>query len=120
MAATLTVRDETTSGERGEAITLEFPTERVTVREIIRARVYQEVEDYNRKRADDGRVFRGLVQPTDTERELNGYRVKSGREIDRSSSSRRRVRRTRRIGCWCLWVINRRAGSMKKCRSGAV
>jgi hypothetical protein len=82
MAATLTVRDETISGERGEAITLEFPTERVTVREIIRARVYQEVEDYNRMRADDGRVFRGLVQPTDTERELNGYRVKSGREID--------------------------------------
>lgn len=90
MAATLTVRDETTSGERGEAITLEFPTERVTVREIIRARVYQEVEDYNRKRAENAKrlrassshVFRGLVQPSDAARELDGYRVKAERDID--------------------------------------
>ena len=52
---------------------LEFPTERITVRELIRERVYQEVQDFNRKQGE--RVFRGLVQPTDAERVLNGRRT---------------------------------------------
>src|SRR5690606_6941083 len=58
---------------------LEFPTERITVRELIRERVYQEVDDYNRAKPD---VFHGLVQPTDAETALNGFRMKKQREID--------------------------------------
>lgn len=76
---TLTIRDETTAGESVEAITLEFLTEHVTVRELIRERVYQEVEDYN---SEQGSHFRGLVQPTDAERAASGFRMKQGREID--------------------------------------
>lgn len=84
MPVTLTVRDETTSGDVYHERPLEFPTERITVRELIRERVYQEVQDFNRSR--DAQVFRGLVQPTDAERILNGtpteYRLKSHRAID--------------------------------------
>jgi hypothetical protein len=84
MPVTLTVRDETTSGDVYHERPLEFPTERVTVRELIRERVYQEVQDFNRKRNEQ--VFRGLVQPTDAERILNGkpteYRLKTHRAID--------------------------------------
>jgi hypothetical protein len=76
--ATLTVRDESTTGAAGNTFTLEFPTERITVRELIRERIYQEVQDYNRR--DDG-VFRGLVQPSDAEAALNGYKVKTRRAI---------------------------------------
>jgi hypothetical protein len=79
MAAVLMVRDETTSGSVSEPITLEFPTEQITVRELIRERVYQEVQDYNREKAG---AFKGLVQPTEAEVALNGYRLKPGREID--------------------------------------
>src|SRR5262245_31834094 len=79
MAAVLTVRDETTSGSVSEPITLEFPTEQITVRELIRERVYQEVQDYNRTKAG---ALKGLVQPTEAEAALNGYRLKPGREID--------------------------------------
>jgi hypothetical protein len=84
MPVTLTVRDETTSGAVYDERPLEFPSERITVRELIRERVYQEVQDFNRKRGEE--VFRGLVQPTDAERLLNGkpteYRLKAHRTID--------------------------------------
>ncbi|HOB75659.1 MAG TPA: hypothetical protein PKG54_14170 [Phycisphaerae bacterium] len=80
MSSTLTVRDETTSGQLLGRITLEFLTERITVRELIRSRVYQEVQDHNLKAHQH--VFQGLVQPSDAERELNGYRLRKPRTID--------------------------------------
>jgi hypothetical protein len=45
MPTTLTVRDETTSGDTLREFALELLTERITVRELIRSRVYQEVQD---------------------------------------------------------------------------
>lgn len=79
MSTMLTVVDETTTGDRHDAITLEFLTDHITVRELIRERVYQEVKDYNVRQSG---VFRGLVQPTDAERTLNGYKIKTRRQID--------------------------------------
>jgi hypothetical protein len=79
MPTTLIVRDETTGGKTTHELSLEFLTERIDVRELIRSRVYQEVQDYNR---DQQGVFRGLVQPTDAEQALNGFRVRQGRQID--------------------------------------
>jgi hypothetical protein len=84
MPVTITVRDETTSGEVYAESPLELPTEHMTARELIRERVYQEVQDYNRG-AKSGR-FRGLVQPTDAERVLNGrrpeFQLKTPRPLD--------------------------------------
>ena len=80
MSITIAIRDETTSGDIRDAGTLEFESERTTVRELIRSRVYQEVKDHNTKRNQTH--FGGLVQPTDTERELNGYRFKQPRQLD--------------------------------------
>lgn len=84
MAVTLTIRDETPSGGVVHELPLEFPTEQITIRDLIRERVYQEVQDFNRQRQE--KVFRGLVQPSDTERVLNGarheFRLKEHREID--------------------------------------
>lgn len=88
MPATLTVRDETTPGKADRTFTLEFPSERITVRELIRERVYQEVDDYNRRLPE---VFKGLVQPTDAERDLNGYRLKKPRRIDWKSQFEKAV-----------------------------
>jgi hypothetical protein len=62
--------DETTAGERAEAWHLEIFEERLALREVIRRRVFQEVAEHN---AGQPQVFRGLVQPGDTERTLNGY-----------------------------------------------
>jgi hypothetical protein len=79
MAATLTVRDQTTAGQTLHEFALEVLTEHLTVRELIRSRVYQEVQDYNLHQPER---FRGLVQPTDAEQSLNGYKLKKPRSID--------------------------------------
>ena len=80
MVATLTIRDETTSPlDDDRVFTLDLPAERVTVGDVIRARVHREVEDYNARRPE---CFRGLVQPTNAERTLNGFRVRERRRID--------------------------------------
>jgi hypothetical protein len=73
MSVTLTICDETASGEVYHEVPLEFPSERISIRDLIRERVYQEVQDFNRKQGE--RVFRGLVQPTDAERILNERRI---------------------------------------------
>lgn len=79
MTATLTVRDETATGAVLHERTLDFLDEHVTVRELITRRVQEEVREYNR--AAERNVFVGLVQPTDAEAELNGYRMRTRREL---------------------------------------
>src|SRR2546426_4709808 len=79
MPTTLTIHDETTSGQKTNTFTLACLTEKMTVRELIRARIYQEVQDYNQKEPE---YFRGLVEPTNAERVLNGYKLKTKRKID--------------------------------------
>ena len=79
MPATLTIRAETPGSKSFREWSLEVLTERLTVRELIRSRVYQEVQDYNQQQPGE---FQGLVQPTDAERTLNGYRLKKPRQID--------------------------------------
>jgi len=79
MPSTLTVSDQTVTGKTTHSVTLEFPTERTTVRELIRSRVYQEVQDYNRRKPE---TFQGLVRPTEAEQTLNGFKLRAGREID--------------------------------------
>jgi hypothetical protein len=79
LAATLTIYDESATGETLLELTLNVSAERITVRDLIRQRVCHEVEEYNRRKPD---TFRGLVQPTDSERTLNGYKLKQPRTID--------------------------------------
>jgi hypothetical protein len=85
MPTTLTVRDESMSpGGEDHVFELELPSESLTVRELIRERVYQEVDDYNRttRTAAPPTKFRGLVQPSQTERDLNGESPRRSKEID--------------------------------------
>jgi hypothetical protein len=76
----LTISEASTlGGAVSPVMVLDFLTERITVRELIRRRVYQEVKDYNTQQPE---YFRGLVQPTEAEPTLNGYRLKRRRQID--------------------------------------
>jgi len=83
---TLEVRDETTAGETLAALAIQLGGEQVTVRELISARVRQEVRVHNAKLVGARDRFVGLVQPEETERELNGertgYRLKRPRLVD--------------------------------------
>ncbi len=80
MTTTVLIRDEAATGQTVNEFSLEFLTETIDVRELIRSRVYQEVKDHNAKQNQS--VFKGLIQPTDAERTMNGYRLKKPRQID--------------------------------------
>ena len=72
--ATITICDESTALRHEDRVfTLDMPSESITVRELIRERVYQEVDDYNRvvREQQSNPRFYGLVQPESYEAELN-------------------------------------------------
>jgi hypothetical protein len=78
--ASITLYDETTLGRKSPGPTIVLETQRITVRELIRQRINQEVENYNQNQS---KPFKGLVQPSDSERLLNGYKLHKVRGIDR-------------------------------------
>ena len=83
MAAMITIHDESTLGNTFNEFAIEITEERITVRELIRSRVFQEVKEFNaRARSDQTPEFRGLIQPTDAEIALNGVNKKAKRHID--------------------------------------
>jgi hypothetical protein len=61
---TITISDESTLGEK-RAWQLDILEETMTLAELIRRRIYQEVTEYNARQVGQ---FYGLVQPTQAER----------------------------------------------------
>jgi len=83
MSITVKIQDATTlnleTDSTSSVFILDLLTERITVRDLIRSRVYQEVKDYNTRQPE---YFRGLVQPTEAEQSLNGYKLKKPRQLN--------------------------------------
>ncbi|GAT68945.1 hypothetical protein PS9374_04610 [Planomonospora sphaerica] len=77
--ATVTFRDETATGKPLAEFALPDLPESISARELVRLRVREEVARHN---ADPSVRVTGLVRPTDTETELNGYRMGAKRRID--------------------------------------
>jgi hypothetical protein len=75
----VTIIDEVPGRGRQVAFKLELWSEKVTARELIERRVRHEVDVHNLKPAD---TFLGLVQPSDSERAVNGWRLKKPRSIN--------------------------------------
>src|SRR4051794_10500652 len=59
--------------------------QRLTLRDLIRTRVREEVARYN---ADREGTFRGLVRPEGAEDTARGYRVAGGRRLDWEKQAR--------------------------------
>jgi hypothetical protein len=78
VAVSITVRDESATGRLVQEQQLLLPT-RLTLREVIRHRVREEVAKYN---LSPRTTFVGLVQPTEAEATLNGYRMQAPRHLD--------------------------------------
>jgi hypothetical protein len=75
------VVDETMSGQRLRRFSIEESLrERLSVREIIRARIWQEVQEYNAQQK--AAKFEGLILPTDEEQRLNVDKAGSFKPID--------------------------------------
>jgi hypothetical protein len=75
----LTIKDESMTGVVHNTVDLRFASELVTVKDIIEARVTAEVEKYNDSLTG---YFNGLIQPTEAERTLNGYKMRERKRID--------------------------------------
>lgn len=76
---TLTLTDESLTGDILGQIAIDIENERMTVSDLIKARVYKEVENYNKSLPQ---YFQGLVQPSEAEMQVNGYKMKEKRSID--------------------------------------
>ena len=79
MTAALRIYDEIPGAERRAGVTLRLASERITAREVIRQRVEAEVAAFNATKDD---VFRGLIQPSESERLLNGFKLRKRRPLD--------------------------------------
>jgi hypothetical protein len=75
----ITIKDETFAGKILQELDIEFESEMATVRDIIAGRVTKEVENYNNKMPV---YFNGLIEPSDAEKTLNGYKLKPKVLID--------------------------------------
>ena len=94
--------DETLGGVRTASLRLDLLTATVTVRELIRRRVYEEVQQYHAAPPDA--VFRGLVTPTATEIALNGEKPapKAKQRIDWEAQYEKAVQAFERNGFFVL------------------
>lgn len=70
---TITITDETATGDIINKILISVSNERMKVKDLIAARVTSEVNTYNNKLPE---YFKGLVQPTEAEKTLNGFKLK--------------------------------------------
>lgn len=77
--ATVTFVDEVTGGGRAGQWVMEAAEDRVTLRELIRRRINQEIAEFN---AAGTAIFRGLVRPSPAERTPDGYRLRPSRRVD--------------------------------------
>ena len=75
---TVTIIDESLSSQK-LSWSLDLLDETLSLRDLIRQRVYQEVTEYNARQSGP---FQGLVQPTDAERTLNGSHRTRRRLLD--------------------------------------
>lgn len=68
----LIIHDETVAGSILNQVKISLPTETVKVADLIKARVVQEVKEFNHRRPE---YYRGIVPPAEAEVALNGYRL---------------------------------------------
>lgn len=78
-ARNLVIQDETPTGSILHQFKIRLSKKHLTVKELIRERVFQEIEDYNYHRSG---CFHGLVPPDFAEPVLNGYRLHKWDRID--------------------------------------
>lgn len=106
--STLVLVDETPSGKALSELLLETEQSTMTVRELIEARVRQEVADYH----DSGHaVFSGLVQPRGAVTTDRGYALDSARRLDADAQVERALDAFERNG-FLLLVGGRQAESL--------
>ncbi len=71
--------DELLNGNITNQFEIEIESGTITTQDLIEKRVKQEVENYNEKLSE---YYNGLVEPTEAEKTLNGFKLKRKLLID--------------------------------------
>ena len=77
----VTVMDQSGAGKVAATITLDGIDSRITLRDLIRTRVREEVARYNAKAASTD-IFHGLVMPDGAQPAPQGFRMPKRRRVD--------------------------------------
>lgn len=88
MKITVTVRDQSSTGRQAGVCELEDIPSAITVRELIRTRVREEVARYN---AGPSNIFAGLVMPEGAEPARGGFALPTRRRVDWRNQADRAV-----------------------------
>ena len=73
------ISDELLNGTITNQFEIEVAENEITAQELIELRVHNEVDSYNKKHSE---YFKGLVDPSDAEKTLNGFKMKNQQTID--------------------------------------
>ena len=97
----VTITDQSGAGKVAATITLHGVDRRITLRDLIRTRVREEVARYNAKPATVG-VFQGLVMPDGAVPAPGGFRLPEPRRVDWERQADRALEVFRRNGFFVL------------------
>lgn len=73
------ISDELLNGTITNQFEIEVAENEITAQELIELRVHNEVDSYNKKQT---MYYKGLVDPSDAEKTLNGFKMKNQQNID--------------------------------------
>jgi hypothetical protein len=79
MAITVEIKDQSGAGRVGATTTLAGISSRITLRDLVRTRVREEVARYN---SEPGKLFPGLVMPEGARPTPHGFQLQKPRRID--------------------------------------
>ena len=77
----MTIKDQSGAGKVAATMTLDGINSRITVRDLIRTRVREEVARYNAKAPSTTDIFHGLVMPDGAEPTPDGFRMPGRRHV---------------------------------------
>src|SRR5262245_14528465 len=99
MDVSIRITDQSGSGRVAATTVLEGISSRITLRDLIRTRVREEVARYN---ADPAPLFSGLVMPEGAEAGADGFRLARPRRIDWEAQADRAAEAFERNGFFVL------------------
>ena len=79
---TISIRDESMNGETIRELDLEIPAEQISIEELIRSRVFQEVKESNARMASGNNEPNPSVRRSEFEALLNGPRARSNPPVE--------------------------------------
>ena len=98
--STVTITDECPAARQKNSFTLDFLEDRLSAREFLRRRIYEEVLRHN---STDAVAYNGLVTPTDLEQSLNRTAPKVPRRIDWEAQYQKALEAFAGNGIIMLW-----------------